>query len=461
MEDTMIEIQNSEDKNNQLFETKTLEDEVNQDHPLIILSKKIRWDTLEYGISKLYSDRGRPGKLIRLMIGLLLLQYIFKLSDRRVVAAWSENLYYQAFTGQTSFVLTPPCDPSMLSVFRRRIGQEGCKLIFAESVRIHGKGALEKEAVIDTTVQEKNITYPTDSKLILKAIALILRIGLFLQMTFTRSYKIKIKRLKSQINFGRNSKDQETKKKAVEQLRSIANYFLKSFISQLPKSKLALYPIKRLLMVLSKAINQRKTDKNKIYSIHEPQVKCIPKGKADKKFEFGSKVSFIVSKGKGIILGALNFNDNLYDGDTIAPAIKQLKSLHGGYKPETIVADRGYRGRPEVNGVKILSPYDYKKGILPSLSRKFKNLLGRRVIIEALIGHLKQDHRLGKNLLKGTLGDTINPLLAAAAFNFVKYTRIKYEDLHRPPRSLAIQPRHRRKKVINLPLWRKDSNSLF
>jgi IS5 family transposase len=457
----MLEIQNTEFKNNQLFETKTLEDEVNQDHPLIILSKKISWGTLEDGISKFYSDTGRPAKLIRLMIGLLLLKYIFNLSDKKVVAAWSENVYYQAFTGQTSFVLSPPCDPSMLSVFRRRIGKEGCELIFQESVRIHGKDALEKEAIIDSTVQEKNITYPTDSKLILKVIAFILSVGSFLRMTFGRSHKIEIKKLKNQINFGRNSKDQEAKKKAVDRLRAIANKLLKSFVSQLPEATLKLYPIKHLLMVLSKACNQKKTDKNKIYSIHEPQVKCIPKGKADKKFEFGSKVSFILSKTKGIILGALNFNNNPYDGNTIEPAINQLKSLHEGYKPETLVGDRGYKGRHEVDGVKILTPWDYKKGILPSLFRKLKNLLSRRVSIEPIIGRLKMEHRLGKNLLKGTLGDTINPLLAAAAFNFLKYARVEYENLNMPPRSLAIQPRQRRKKVINLPLWRKDPNSLF
>jgi IS5 family transposase len=457
----MIELENSEYKNNQLFKTTTLEDSLKQDHPLIILSKKIRWDKLEYAISTFYSDMGRPGKFIRLMIGLLILKYIFNLSDRKVVDAWSENVYHQAFTGQTSFVLSRPCDPSMMTRFRKRIGKEGCDLIFAESVEIFGKQVLEKECLIDSTVQEKGITYPTDSKLILKAIGYIIRIGSFLKMTFKRTFKIEIKKLKNQINFGRNSQDQETREKAVSRLRSIANIFLKSFIAQLPAAALKKYPVKNFLMILTKAINQRKTDKNKIYSIHEPQVKCIAKGKADKKYEFGSKVSFILSKGMGVILGALNFKNNPYDGDTIEPAIKQLTSLYDGYKPETLVGDRGYRGRPEVKGVKIITPWDYKKSIISSLARKIKKLLVKRISIEPIIGHIKNDHRMGRNLLKGILGDTINPLLAAAAFNFVKYARIEYANINKPPISLAIQTRQIRKKVINLPLWRKEPNSLF
>ncbi|MDR2457098.1 MAG: IS5 family transposase [Clostridiales Family XIII bacterium] len=458
----MKNIQISAYKSNPLFENQTLEDQLDQGHPLIFLAKAIDWEEIEKQCSKFYhNSHGRVALITRVMVALLLLKYMFDISDERVVDTWSENVYFQAFTGNGSFVIGRPCSPSQMSRFRKRIGEEGCKCIFAESVRIHGRQVLEEHGLIDSTVQEKNISYPTDSKLILKVIGTIKRIGSFLKMVFSRSYKIEIKNLKNQINFGRDSKDNSAKKKAINRLREIANNLLKSFKEQLPSWSLKLYPIKRALMIWDRAINQGKKDKNKIYSVHEPQVQCIAKGKADKKFEFGSKVSFIISKCSGIILGALNFKKNVYDGDTIDPAIKQLTSLHNGYKPKILIGDRGYRGRPEVRGVKIVTPYDCKNGLISSISKKIKRLLGRRVSIEPIIGHLKIDHRLSKNFLKGTLGDTINPLLSAAAFNFLKYTRIQYSKLHKPPRSLNIYPRQRRKKVTNLPLWRKDPNSLF
>jgi IS5 family transposase len=101
-------------------------------------------------------------------------------------------------------------------------------------------------------------------------------------------------------------------------------------------------------MILKKAINQRKSDKNIINSIHEQQAQCIPKGKTHTQYEFGSKVSYIVSKNKGIILGALNFKNNPYDGDTIDPALDQVKRIHNGYTPENLGEDRGYRGCPKI-----------------------------------------------------------------------------------------------------------------
>jgi IS5 family transposase len=449
-----------------LFENKKLEDFLNPNHPLVILSKNILWDRLEDCCAKSYSDSmGRTSKPVRLMVGLLLLKYIYGLSDERVVATWAENVYYQAFTGQTSFVTEKPCDASLLSVFRKKIlGKEGCEIIFSESVRIHGTKILEDYGLIDTTVQEKAITFPTDAKLILKAIDYILTKANFLEMSFDRTYKNEIKELKNRINFGRNSIDQSVKERDIDRLREIANTLLNSFQEQLSPNSLKLYPIRHIIMLLEKAINQGKQDKNKIYSIHEPQTQCIAKGKAHKKYEFGSKVSFIVTKNKGIVLGALNFKNNPYDGDTIAPAIDQIKRLHNGYKPETLIGDRGYRGRPEVKGVNILTPWDIRKEQQTSVIRKNKNLLRKRTSIEPIIGHLKTDHRLGRNFLKGTLGDFINPLLSAAAFNFLKYARVEYTKLNRPPKPLAILPRQKRRKVTtfyNLPLWRKERNPLF
>jgi IS5 family transposase len=168
---------------------------------------------------------------------------------------------------------------------------------------------------------------------------------------------------------------------------------LNNLIKNLPDKLLKTFTMRRLAWVLNKAINQQKFDTNKIYSIHEPQTKCIAKGKTDKKYEFGSKVSLIISKSKGVILGALSFSNNPYDGDTIKPTLRQISTLHNGYKPKTIVADRGYKGCTKINGVKVITPYENKKGLLPRIVKKIKNLLRRRTSIEPNIGHLKNDHR--------------------------------------------------------------------
>ena len=143
----------------------TFEEQLNHQHPLYILANKINWEVFQKAYSKLYSEEGRPAKPIRLMVSLLLLKHIRNLSDESIVEQWAENSYYQYFGGEKVFVSRVPCDASELVHFRNRIGKEGIELILKESIRINGKDGQEQEATTDTTVQEKNITYPTDNKL--------------------------------------------------------------------------------------------------------------------------------------------------------------------------------------------------------------------------------------------------------------------------------------------------------
>jgi IS5 family transposase len=437
-----------------VVETKMLADTLSQDHYLIKITKKIGWALLESEIGNLYSQHhGRPALSLRLMIGLLLLKYLTNLSDEQVVMNWQENNYYQAFTGQGVYEDRRPCDASMMSVFRKRIGKEGCELIFAESIRVNGSKALEKEVICDTTVQAKNITYPTDTKLILAAIKYILRIGGFLGIKFLKIFSREIKDLKSHINFGKESISSEKKANCISRLREIANTLLKELTLKLPKIFWKYKINQGLIRTLRKAINQKKDDKNKIYSIHEPQVKCIAKGKAHTKYEFGSKVSLAVGRIKGIILGAVTFRDNPYDGDTIEATLKNISKLSDGFIPDRIVGDRGYRGRDKISGVDVITPYSILKEMPKKLKSAFKSLLRRRTSIEPIIGHLKYDHRMGRNFLKGALGDDINPLLSAAAFNLLKAARVEdYDSLCKPPRSLGTMPQ--KSKFPGLPLWR-------
>jgi IS5 family transposase len=144
----------------------TLEDTLNQKHPLYILTNKVDWNLFEKEFSPLYcEDNERPAKPIRLMVGLLIMKHIRNISDESVVEQWSENLYYQYFCGQQEFVSAAPCEASELVHFRKRIGEAGIELILKESIRINGDDSNDDQVSIDTTVQEKNITFPTDAKL--------------------------------------------------------------------------------------------------------------------------------------------------------------------------------------------------------------------------------------------------------------------------------------------------------
>lgn len=121
----------------------TFEEQLSHQHPLYILANKIYWDIFEETFSKLYSEEGRPAKPIRLMVSLIILKHIRNISDESVVEQWSENCYYQYFSGEKVFACGAPCEASELVHFRNRIGTEGIELIFKESIRVNGKDGEE------------------------------------------------------------------------------------------------------------------------------------------------------------------------------------------------------------------------------------------------------------------------------------------------------------------------------
>ena len=181
----------------QLSMFSSLEDMLSHQHPLFQLSNKINWERFENAFSPLYcSNNGRPAHPIRLMCGLLILKHLRNVSDEMVVSQWSENAYYQYFCGGLEFMPKQPCDASELVHFRNRIGEKGMELILAESIRVNTDHDNEDHfdtAFIDSTVQEKNITYPTDAKLHKKIIKNVLKIvhdkSLPLRQSYTRTLK--------------------------------------------------------------------------------------------------------------------------------------------------------------------------------------------------------------------------------------------------------------------------------
>lgn len=398
----------------------SLTDQLNPRHPLYLLANKIDWQRFESSFSPLYSsDNGRPAKPIRLMCGLLILKHVRNLSDESVVEQWSENAYYQYFCGMLEFTPSFPCNASELVHFRKRIGEKGMELILSESIRVNQKDDDRDHhdtAFIDSTVQEKNVTYPTDAKLHKKIIRKVLSIVKSLGLPLRQSYTFVLKKIYRDQRFRNHPKNRGKALKADRRLRTIAG----RLVRELRRNLKGNHDCDSLLDLFERVLSQERNSPGKIYSLHEPEVQCISKGKEHKKYEFGNKVSIIRSI-TGIILGAKSFR-NEYDGHTIEESLLQVERITGK-KVRRLAGDRGYRGKKEAGGTQILIPDVPNKKDSYHTRRKKHKLFCKRAGIEPTIAHLKSDFRLGRNFYKGVFGDIINLLLAAAAYNFKRAMR--------------------------------------
>ena len=399
----------------------SLSDMLNPSHPLYKLSDKINWEKFDAAFRPLYCQHnGRPSKPIRLMCGLLILKHLRNLSDESVVEQWSENAYYQYFCGMQEFIPAAPCASSELVHFRHRIGEEGIELIFQESIRVNNEDDDEHHhdtAFIDSTVQEKNITFPTDAKLHKKIVSKVLHLVDKLHLPLRQSYTFVLKGIYRDQRFRNHPKNRKKALRADRKLRTIAGRLVRELKRNLGENSLYTELIDRFQTILS----QRRNSRKKLYSIHEARVQCISKGKEHKKYEFGNKVS-IIRSATGIILGAMSFR-NEYDGHTIEATLGQVERLTQR-KIKILAGDRGYRGRKVVNGTQILIPDSPKPSESRYQRRKKHKLFCKRAGIEPTIGHLKADHRLGRNFYKGVVGDAVNILMAAAAYNFKRAMRV-------------------------------------
>ncbi len=392
-----------------------LSDMLNQSHPLFKLANKIDWTRFEKAFTPLYCpNNGRPGKPIRLMCGLLILKHLRNLSDESIVEQWGENAYYQYFCGMQDFQPASPCASSELVHFRNRIGKEGVEPIFQESIRVNNENDDSNHhdtAFIDSTVQEKNITYPTDAKLHKKIVKMVLAIVRKNKLPLRQSYKFILKGIYRDQRFRNHPKNKKKAISADRRLRTITRRLVRELRRNLGDN----HNYDKLLEIFERILSQSRFSKNKIYSVHEPEVLCISKGKEHKKYEYGNKVSIIRSL-TGIILSAMSFRSE-YDGHTIEASLEQVERLTGR-KIKVLAGDRGYRGKKEINGTKIVLPDVPKKSESRYQKQKKHELFCKRAGIEPTIGHLKSDFRLGRNFYKGVMGDAVNILLAAAAYNF-------------------------------------------
>jgi IS5 family transposase len=398
-----------------------LENLVDARHPLMRLAGLIDWGRFEAEFGTLYTDGGRPGLPTRLMVGLHLLKHMDGLSDEAVCARYLDSPYVQIFCGETYFQHALPLDRSSMTRWRQRIGAEQLELLLVESLAAAGRsGAVEerhlRRVIIDTTVQLKAVTHPTDSKLLHRGIEILARLarrqGIRLRQSYLRVAK-RARREAAKLIYSGRPRQAE---RQVRQLRTWLGRLVRDIGRKIAGDGAIKAAFDQSLALTSRLLRQRREDRGreKLYSLHAPEVECIGKGKAHARFEFGVKVSLAttnaVAPGGQFVLGARALPGNPYDGHTLAAQIAQTERITG-VEIERAYVDRGYRGHDADRTRVILA--GQKRGITPTIRREQR----RRNAIEPVIGHMKSDGHLGHNFLRGTEDDAINVILAAAGHN--------------------------------------------
>lgn len=389
-------------------------DFIDTTHHLVVLSQQINWKAIEDGLAHRYSKFGAPAKPIRLMAGLLILKQMFNKSDEVIVEEWRQNPYYQFFTGGSHFQWNLPCDPSDLVYFRKRIEEAGVKVIFNASIELHQqKIDKAEEVIIDTTVQEKNITFPTDTKLAIKIIHKTLAFAEKNKIKLKQTFAKELKELKIQLRFSRHPRRKNQANKALKRIKTIAGKLVREVGRKQQENT-----FNKLKTLFLKVLAQTRHSKDKIYSLHEPEVSCIAKGKSHKPYEFGSKTSVATLPGSNVIVDVSCFSGNPHDSKTLEPVLNEIKRVLGK-EFAFAIGDRGFRGKSKINSCQVVLPSPEKDRNKSDQYRENKRRQCRsRAAIEPIIAHLKYEHRMLRNYLKGFKGDKINAIMAGAAYNF-------------------------------------------
>lgn len=393
---------------------------IDHGHGLFTLAKVVDWDRFEGLFGQTYCpDNGRPAISTRLMVALHYLKYTHNLSDEDVVAAWVENPYWQFFSGMRYFEHDMPIHPSSMCRWRKRIGDAGAEELLKETI----KAGLQLKAIkahqldrvnVDTTVQEKEIRFPTDSRLYERARERLVKAAGERGITLRQNYNRKARMLLFQQSRYAHAKQFKRAAKCTRSLRTILGRVIRDIERKCPQPD---QELDILLSTASRIHQQQRNDKNKLYSVHAPEVECISKGKAHKRYEFGCKVSVAATSKGGWFLGAMAVHGNPYDGHTLCGTLEQLKRI--GVKPKQVFVDMGYRGHDYQGDIQV----HVDKRRRGKTARSLWHWMKRRAAIEPGIGHLKREHRMDRNRLKGRLGDRINGLLSAAGMNFAKLLR--------------------------------------
>jgi IS5 family transposase len=395
-------------------------------HPLVKLAREADWAFLERTFGEVYRDgAGQPPLPTRLMAGLMILKYTHNLSDEALCERWVENPYYQYFCGEEFFQHELVLDRSSLSNWRKRMGEERVKALLQESLAVAAKTGAVKPAqlsaiIVDTTVQPKNVMFPTDARLLNRAREILVRLarkhGVKLRQSYARVGKfalIKHQRYAHAKQFNRANR-------ALKKLRTYLGRVIRDIGRKIEGdawlTEVVFGPIlSRALRVRDQKAHQRGP---KVYSLHAPEVECIGKGKAHRPYEFGVKVSVATTighaKGGQFVTHVKAFPGNPYDGHTLKTVIPDMEALVGN-TIQRLIADKGYRGHnaPPEYTFRVFTT-GQKRRMTPKIKREMR----RRSAVEPVIGHLKAEHRMGRNYLWDRQGDAINAVFAAAGYNF-------------------------------------------
>jgi IS5 family transposase len=397
-----------------------LEQIINMKHELVQLAGKIDWDWIDSEIAPLYSDKGRPAVETRFVIGLLLLKHIYGLSDEGVCERWVHDPYFQHFTGEEFFQHEFPHERSDLSHWRKRLGDK-LQMLLTESLRVaHDSGALRtrdlKRVTVDTTVQPKAITFPTDAKLLHAAIKGLNRLARKHGLRLRQSYLRIAKRAAMMAGRYAHAKQFNRHRRQLRILRTrlgrIIRDIRRKIAGQEPIAAVFEAPLARATQIRFQQQRQRGW---KLYSFHAPEVECIGKGKASAPYEFGVKASIVTTNARApggqFVLHAKSLPGNPYDGHTLGVVIEGTERLTG-CEVERAYVDKGYRGHDTANPHRVFIS-GQKRGVFGAIKRELR----RRSAIEAVIGHMKADGHLGRCYLKGRDGDAANTILTAVGHN--------------------------------------------
>ena len=395
------------------------------DHPLVKLAQAIDWGFLEARFGAVYTDDpGRPPLPTRLMAGLAILKHMHDLSDEVLCDRFIENPYYQLFCGEEFFQHRLPFDRSSLTRWRQRMGEDKLMALIQESLAVATRtGAAQpadfRQVVIDTTVQEKAIAFPTDARLMHRARERLVRLaketGVTLRQSYARVGKIALIRHQRYAH----AKQFKRANRALRSIRTMLGRVIRDITRKIGGRRELADAFALPLALARRVKDQRQRQRGrKLYSLHAPEVECIGKGKAHKPYEFGVKVSVATPlkrcRGGQFVAHAKALPGNPYDGHTLAAVVPDIESTIGA-ELDRIVTDAGYKGHnaPKDKRFKLYVA-GQKRGLTAAIKRAFR----RRSAVEPTIGHLKNEHRMGRNRLAGRAGDAANAVLAAAGYNF-------------------------------------------
>src|SRR6202048_282570 len=401
---------------------------IDLDHALARLAGLIDWDFLDMRFSAVCSPGpGQPPLPSRLVAGLFILKYMHNLSDEVLCARWIENPYYQFFCGEETFQHAAPFDRSSLTRWRQRLGEEQLVALIQESLSVaHKTGALAtkdlERVVVDTTVQPKAIAHPTDARLCPRALEKLVALAQRNEVKLRQSYRRVAKR--AAIMVGRYSHPHQSSpaSRALKFLRIRLGRVIRDIRRKIAGDERLKERFATLLALAHRVRFQDHRQRgHKVYALHAPEVECIGKGKARAPYEFGCKVSIATPatkpKGGQFVLHAKALHGNPFDGHTLGPAIADLQK-NTGIEVKRIHVDKGYRGHNHTEKFRVWIP-----GQVRRVTRPIRREMKRRAAVEPVIGHVKAEHRLGRNYLKGRDGDRSNAVLAAAGYNFALLLR--------------------------------------